>query len=87
MNNKNVPRGQKTIFLSYFVCVNKDDIKDNVKDGFDIYEALKLNLVKNVKTEINRLPPAQLHTQRKQINKLEYDENLYLHLFKKNYHK
>ena len=57
MNNPNAPRNQKRFFASDFLPVKKEDVKDNMKDGFDIYKALKLNLVKDEETENNRPPP------------------------------
>ena len=40
MNNPIASRGQKQCFASDILRVNKDDIKDNMKDGFNTYSLL-----------------------------------------------
>ena len=57
-------QAKNSFFTSNFLRVNKDDIKDNMKDGFDIYKAFILHLVKDEDTDANRPlpPPPQSHT-------------------------
>jgi hypothetical protein len=66
MNNPNKERRQKRFFASDFVKVHKEDMPDNItyeddnykpKDGFDIHEALKLNVIEDKETEAKKTKP------------------------------
>ena len=66
MNNPDKPREQKRFFASDFLKVDKKDIPNDVikvdknhiqRDGFDIHQALKLNVVKDAETEAKKPEP------------------------------
>ena len=80
MTKPNAPRGKKD-FSSDFLPLNKDDIRDSIKDRLDVYNALKISFVKDKETEIMGQLPPHYQTYSKHINKLEYDEYQYLYLF------
>ena len=54
MNNPNKPRRQKRFFASDFLKVSKEDVENNMKDGFTIHDALKLNVVRDEETEAKK---------------------------------
>ena len=64
MNNPNKPRGQKRFFSSDFIKIQKEDIDKNLtydgenylqRDGFNIHDALKLNVVNDAETEAKKI--------------------------------
>ena len=66
MNNPNKPRGQKRFFSSDFIKIQKEDIDKNIaydgenylqRDGFNIHDALKLNVVSDFETEARKPKP------------------------------
>lgn len=54
MNNPNKPRRQKRFFASDFLRVSKEDVENNMNDGFTIHDALKLNVVRDEETEAKK---------------------------------
>ena len=54
MNNPNKPRRQKRFFASDFLKVSKEDVENNMNDGFTIHDALKLNVVRDEETEAKK---------------------------------
>ena len=54
MNNPNKPRGPKRFFASDFLKVSKEDVENNMKDGFTIHDALKLNVVRDEETDAKK---------------------------------
>ena len=63
MNNPNKPRGQKRVFASDLIKIQKEDIDKNLtydgenylqRDGFNIHDALKLNVVNDAETEARK---------------------------------
>jgi transposase InsO family protein len=76
MNNPNKPREQKRFFASDFLKVNKEDIPNDVvkvddknhveRDGFDIHQALKLNVIKDAETEAKKPKPPKKVTVKKE---------------------
>ena len=54
MNNPNKPRRQKRFFASDFLKVSKEDVDNNMNDGFTIHDALKLNVVRDEETEAKK---------------------------------
>jgi hypothetical protein len=64
MNNPDKPRGQKRFFASDFIKIEKEDINKNIthdgenylqRDGFNIHDALKLNVVNDAETEAKKI--------------------------------
>jgi hypothetical protein len=64
MNNPNKPRGQKRVFASDLIKIQKEDIDKNItydgenylqRDGFNIHDALKLNVVNDAETEAKKI--------------------------------
>jgi hypothetical protein len=76
MNNPNKPREQKRFFASDFLKVNKEDIPNDVvkvddknhveRDGFDIHQALKLNVINDAETEAKKPKPPKKVTVKKE---------------------
>jgi hypothetical protein len=78
MNNPNKPREQKRFFASDFLKVNKEDIPDDVvkvddknhvqRDGFDIHQALKLNVITDAETEAKKpKPPKKVRIKKEPV--------------------
>ena len=66
MNNPNKPRGQKRVFASDLIKIQKEDFDKNIKfdgenylqrDDFTIHDALKLNIVSDAETEARKPKP------------------------------
>ena len=77
-NNPNKPREQKRFFASDFLKVNKEDIPDDVvkvddknhvqRDGFDIHQALKLNVITDAETEAKKpKPPKKVRIKKEPV--------------------
>ena len=54
MNNPTATRKQKCFFASDFLPVSKEYVIYNMDDEFDIYKALKLNVIQDDETGANR---------------------------------
>ena len=78
MNNPNKPRAQKRFFASDFLKVNKEDIPNDVvknedknhvqRDGFDIHQALKLNVITDAETEAKKpKPPKKVRIKKESV--------------------
>ena len=84
MNNPNKPRRQKRFFASDFIKIEKEDMPDNItyepsddtnednkykqKDGFDIHQALKLNVIEDKETEAKKpKPPKKVRIKKEPV--------------------
>jgi hypothetical protein len=78
MNNPNKPREQKRFFASDFIKIDKKDIPNDVvkieeknhvqRDGFDIHQALKLNVIEDQETEAKKpKPPTKVRIKKEPV--------------------